>query len=107
MSEDTEVFCNNCFAGMESDEHHEKCVRRREELRARISDAISEADDEFLILGDNYGAAPNLTAIADAVIDGLGLILESRFVYATDLARDDEPVTEDMAQRVVGKWEKQ
>lgn len=107
MSDDTEVFCNNCFAGMESDEHHEKCVRPREELRTRIADAISEADAEFTILGDDYGAAPNLTAIADAVIDALGLIMESRFVYATDLARDDEPVTEDMAQRAVGKWEKQ
>lgn len=105
MSDDTEVFCSNCFAGMESDEHHEKCVRPREELRTRIADAISEVDDEFTILGDVYGAAPNLTAIADAVIDGLGLILESRFVYATDLARDDEPVTDAMAQRVVGKWE--
>lgn len=44
---------------------------------------------------------------AQAIIDDLGLTVERRFVYATDLARDDEPVTEDMATRVVGKWEEE
>ncbi|WP_025780202.1 hypothetical protein [Brevibacterium sp. VCM10] len=102
MSDDTEVFCNNCFAGMESDEHHEKCVRPREELRTRIADAISEADNEFPILGDDYGAAPNLTAIADAVIDALGLIMESSMFGG----RRDEGAPY-AAARVVGKWAKQ
>lgn len=27
MSDDPEEFCPTCFAGMESSEHHEKCVR--------------------------------------------------------------------------------
>ncbi len=45
--------------------------------------------------------------VAQAIIDDLGLTVERRFVYATDLARDDEPVTEDMATRVVGKWEEE
>ena len=104
MSDDTEVFCNNCYAGMESDEHHEKCVRPREELRTRIADAISEADNEFTILGDDYGAAPNLTAIADAVIDALGLTVETepghdpRECGCSSRAYPAE-------SRVVGKWE--
>jgi hypothetical protein len=35
--DDPEEFCSDCFAGMESSEHHEKCVRPqevRDDLRA-------------------------------------------------------------------------
>lgn len=45
--------------------------------------------------------------VAQAIIYEFDLTVEERFVYATNLAQEDEPVTEAMAQRVVGKWEKQ
>lgn len=65
------------------------------ELRDRIADMISD----WVI----PGVPPSV--VAWAIIDELGLTVQERFVYATDLARDDEPVTDAMAQRVVGKWE--
>lgn len=66
-----------------------------EDLRDRIADILEVLD------------GTDVDAVALAIINDLGLRIEERFVYATDLARDDEPVTDDKATRVVGKWEKQ
>lgn len=111
MNEDTEVFCNNCFAGMESSEHHQKCVRPREELQERIVDIIDDADNNspIGILGDQYGAGPNLTEIAAAVLDGLGLHYVSTEQYARiGLAwlNNGEGELVDKGRQIVGRWEK-
>ena len=82
-------------------------------LRDRIEDTIEAAyaqwEFEFEAHEDGNRAyvdpGPKDAFVAQAIIDEFGLTMESRFVYATDLARDDEPVTDDMAQRIVGKWE--
>lgn len=67
----------------------------QDNLRDRIADILEVLD------------GTDVDAVALAIINDLGLRIEERFVYATDLARDDEPVTDDKATRVVGKWEKQ
>lgn len=76
-----------------------------DELRDRIAEIIERSLTVWM--NDLSAGGAEADYAAQAVIDEFGLTVEERFVYATDLARDDEPVTDDMAQRVVGKWEKQ
>lgn len=90
----------------------------QDELRDRIAEVVHDENErirsgngtrytplKYDELPDNH--RENREYIAQAIVDDLELTVERRFVYATDLAREDEPVTDDMAVRVVGKWEKQ
>ena len=43
-ADDSEEFCDDCFAGMESSEHHEKCVVPREQWRCHWDDCPHGAD---------------------------------------------------------------
>ena len=75
----------------------------QDNLRDRIAKVLDQNfnPDQYPIM------AAMFRDYAQTIIDEFGLTMESRLVYATDLARDDEPVTDDMAQRIVGKWVKQ
>ena len=67
----------------------------QDNLRDRIADAINRADSKQDILGDQYGAAPDLEAIAQAVIDEFELTTETH--AATHAKRT--------MTRTIGAWE--
>ena len=74
--EDTEVFCPDCAAGMESSEHHEKCVvpaeRREDELYMARADRAMPLWAELLRIRDNRGndaAVERLTEVLHEVAD--------------------------------------
>ena len=80
---EVEAFCDNCFAGTESNEHREKCVRPRETLQDHIEGVLWDNANPEDWPGQPHGHTTE--SVARAIIDYLGLKARVKPGYEEDI----------------------